>query len=139
VQVDVAGNAADGAKQYVVYQGKTFYFQQFHFHGPSEHHVGENHYTLELHAVHKATDGQLLVVGIFIKDVREGLGVPHFFRKFISLFPAEVAVVTENLSIDFSKLLSETSTEAYWAYSGSRTSPPFLLTLLLLSTHTRRF
>jgi carbonic anhydrase len=41
---------------------------QFHFHGPSEHTVTGKHYPLELHLVHKASDGTLAVVGVLIEQ-----------------------------------------------------------------------
>lgn len=47
---------------------KTYKLLQFHFHSPSENKVDGNHYDMEAHFVHKNDDGQLAVVGVFIKE-----------------------------------------------------------------------
>ena len=56
---------------------------------PSEHHIEGKYFPLELHAVHKAADGSLLIVALLVKD---GVGVPrskiaNFFLPFIGQVP----------------------------------------------------
>lgn len=47
--------------------GTTFYLEQFHFHHPSEHHLGDKGFAAEVHLVHKTKDGKKAVVlGIFL-------------------------------------------------------------------------
>ncbi len=47
---------------------KTFALVQFHFHAPSEHTVGGEHFPMEMHFVHQAEDGALAVVGVLIEE-----------------------------------------------------------------------
>eukprot|EP00002_Diphylleia_rotans_P001231 TRINITY_DN1068_c0_g1_i3.p1 TRINITY_DN1068_c0_g1~~TRINITY_DN1068_c0_g1_i3.p1 ORF type:complete len:223 (-),score=47.95 TRINITY_DN1068_c0_g1_i3:657-1325(-) len=65
-QIDVAGNPL-GRNSFLVFEGVTYYFLQFHFHGPSEHRVNGRHYPMELHAVHRSDAGAYLVLGIFLE------------------------------------------------------------------------
>jgi len=41
--------------------------KQFHFHTPSEHTIEKKSYPLEIHFIHKAEDGKILVVGVMAK------------------------------------------------------------------------
>ncbi len=47
--------------------GKIFDFDQFHFHSKSEHFLNGEQYPLEVHLVHEASDGEIAVLGRFIK------------------------------------------------------------------------
>jgi carbonic anhydrase len=47
--------------------GKKYDLLQFHFHHPSEHLLAGKHLDLECHLVHRASDGELVVVGVFIR------------------------------------------------------------------------
>jgi len=49
------------------YKGKNYELLQFHFHTPSENRVDGKAYASEMHMVHKASDGSLLVFGIFLE------------------------------------------------------------------------
>ncbi|KAJ3263601.1 hypothetical protein HK104_006618, partial [Borealophlyctis nickersoniae] len=51
----------------VAADGLTYRLKQFHFHTPSEHHVDEKYYPLEVHFVHSTDDGKLAVVGMFFQ------------------------------------------------------------------------
>jgi hypothetical protein len=47
--------------------GKRYRLSQFHFHTPSEHLLDGEAFPMELHLVHQANDGELLVLGVFIE------------------------------------------------------------------------
>jgi carbonic anhydrase len=49
-------------------EGKQYELRQFHFHAPSEHTIGSQKYPIELHLVHKSQDGELAVIGVFLKE-----------------------------------------------------------------------
>ena len=54
---------------------KTYALVQFHFHAPSEHTVGGEHFPMEMHFVHQAEDGTLAVVGVLIEEGAENPGI----------------------------------------------------------------
>ena len=49
-------------------EGVTYRLSQFHFHTPSEHLLNGEEFPLELHLVHEASNGDLLVLGVFIES-----------------------------------------------------------------------
>ncbi len=52
---------------------------------PSEHNVNDRHFPLEMHCVHKAADGSLLVVGILLDYPPHGLNRGNrFFNPLLS-------------------------------------------------------
>lgn len=58
-------NCAPGS--HTMINGKRYDLLQFHFHHPSEHLLAGKRFDLELHFVHKAADGELAVLGVFIR------------------------------------------------------------------------
>jgi len=50
-----------------VLAGKHYKLLQFHFHAPSEHRFADESYPLEVHFVHRDTEGNLAVVGVFFE------------------------------------------------------------------------
>ena len=44
----------------------SYELAQYHFHGPSEHTLEGAHFPMEMHMVHKAEDGSLAVIAVFI-------------------------------------------------------------------------
>ncbi|KAJ0399161.1 hypothetical protein P43SY_007310 [Pythium insidiosum] len=58
--------SANGACQVAV-KGKPYSFLQLHFHMPSEHTLNGKAMDAEVHFVHKAADGGLAVVGLFLE------------------------------------------------------------------------
>lgn len=53
-------------KQSMQFEGKRYDLLQFHYHAPSEHTVDGKYYPMEVHHVHKAADGEIAVIGVFI-------------------------------------------------------------------------
>ena len=102
----------------VTVDGKAFGLLQFHFHSPSEHAVDGGHFPLEMHLVHRNTEGSLAVVGVFFED---GAGnaplepvwavMPHTTE--------DQGVVTD---FDLEALLP--ASRGMFRYSGSLTTPP---------------
>nr|WP_172424651.1 carbonic anhydrase family protein [Pseudomonas sp. A46] len=50
------------------YMGRHYRLMQFHFHTPSEHQFDQREYPMEMHLVHQADDGGLLVLGVMIEQ-----------------------------------------------------------------------
>ncbi len=58
-----------------VIDGKKYTLLQFHFHTPSEHTVNGKHFDMEMHLIHKNKNGQLAVIGVFIKIGNENINL----------------------------------------------------------------
>jgi carbonic anhydrase len=99
--------------------GEEYELLQLHFHHPSEHTVQGEAYPMEMHLVHKSTDGELAVVGVFF---REGAHNPHIEEIWESM-PAQAAEeTTAETQVNAADLLPED--RRYWHYAGSLTTPP---------------
>lgn len=93
---------------------------QYHFHSPSEHTVGGEHYPMEMHLVHAADSGKLAVVGVFIEQ-----GEHHgAFDAVWSKLPREEGeqVRVDGVEVDVDDMLPESHTS--YRYHGSLTTPP---------------
>lgn len=92
--------------------GRDFTLDQFHFHAQSEHTVNGDHFPMEIHFVHEASDGRFAVVGVFIK---EGAANDSFEAVLDSIGSAPT-------SVPLSALVP--SKADYFHYLGSLTTPP---------------
>ena len=100
-------------------KGQEYQLLQFHFHTPSEHTVDENAYAMELHLVHQNSEGNLAVVGVFIKQGQENATLQPIWENI----PSEKGVKeVSTVTIDASSLLPEN--REYYSYTGSLTTPP---------------
>ncbi|KUY29879.1 carbonic anhydrase [Elizabethkingia ursingii] len=104
---------------FIKYQGKSYELIQFHAHEEAEHTIDGMRYPLELHFVHKAADGSVLVIGIMVKDGMEN----SYFEK-LSVFKAIAKNSKENTDIIFNPQKMYPDNKAYYMYSGSLTTPP---------------
>lgn len=100
-------------------KGKTFKLLQFHFHSPSEHARNGYRYPMEAHFVHKADDGEIAVIGVFIK---EGLH-NRTLQKIWDIAPHHEGEASSQRMINPSSLIGDEADE-YYGYSGSLTTPP---------------
>lgn len=97
----------------------SFEFKQAHFHSPSEHTLGGEHYDMEIHLVHADEDGHLAVVGILIE---EGEEMP-LLNRIWAFMPEKPGESTESpLTVFESGLMPPT--RDYFNYNGSLTTPP---------------
>lgn len=99
---------------------KTYKLLQFHFHSPSENKVDGNNYKMEAHLVHKNADGNLAVVGVFIKEGKEN----PFIKTLWDNLPTEINKenLVKNISVNANDLLPADG--SYYHFSGSLTTPP---------------
>ena len=96
---------------------------QFHFHYKSEHTIDGAHTALEAHFVHMNKDGQLGVLGVFIKPDHSG----HENEALATILhgaPHKVAIRKLSKELDIEKLLPSEEIEKFWHYNGSLTTPP---------------
>ncbi len=104
---------------YVIYNGKKYNLLQFHFHTPSEHLFNGQVFPLELHLVHSDEEGNLLVIGVMLKEGSEN----PVIKKVWNFMPLEKGEVTkEDVKINPEQLLPES--RGYYTYDGSLTTPP---------------
>jgi carbonic anhydrase len=115
VQVDYAPGST------ITVDGTDYELKQFHFHHPSEHAVDGVIYPLEMHLVHADADGNLAVVGVFIK---EGMDDNVAFAPVFENLPTEQVDPTaiDGVSVDAAALLP--ADHLFYTYSGSLTTPP---------------
>jgi carbonic anhydrase len=97
--------------------GSTRYeLVQFHFHAPSEHVLAGRHFPMELHLVHRSTDGRLAVIGILIREGNENSALAPLFEDL----PGKEREAEVELSPTEILPASRTS----YRYRGSLTTPP---------------
>jgi len=102
------------------YEAKEYKLLQFHFHAPSEHTLNGKAYSMEVHLVHKNSEGEILVVGVFMEKGKENPIIQNIWNNI----PKEEGQesVIKNIIVEPSSLLP--SKQNYYNYSGSLTTPP---------------
>ena len=113
VQVNVPAGTSS-----LTVNGTTYNLLQFHWHTPSEHFLDGEEYPIEMHLVHKSTEGKLLVVGVFIK---EGAANAEL-NKIFSVMPGIGSPDVNLTNIDVNKMLP--ALKWSYRYDGSLTTPP---------------
>ncbi len=92
---------------------------QFHFHHPSEHLLSGKPFQMELHLVHKAENGSLAVVGVFINEGAANMLLAPVFDDMPMKAGEEKALAS---ALDPSGVFP--TTHGYYRYMGSLTTPP---------------
>ena len=112
------------------YRGETYRLEEFHFHAPEEHVLGNN-YPLELHLVHKnVVTGRPLAVGLWIEET-PSMGQENAALALLANdLPAGPAAATAPNAAPISKLFKEfmltdllpPDPSNYFRYNGSLTT-----------------
>ncbi len=106
-------------KNHIVVDGKPYALAQFHFHSVSEHTFNKKHTAMEMHLVHKAADGAVAVVAVFIKP---GAKNTSFAKLWGYLPTAEGDPVEPGKNINLGRMLP--AARQVVRYMGSFTTPP---------------
>ena len=114
----IQNNYAPGSN--IVFEGKTYELQQFHFHHHSETAIRGKHTPLEAHLVHKDNNGNLLVVSVLLKQGEANPAVGTIWTNIGSEKGKPNA--PSGVSVDATQLLPKN--RSYYTYSGSLTTPP---------------
>ena len=114
IRADVAAGTAFLKLRKVRYE-----LLQFHWHTPSEHEIEGRRTALEMHFVHRAVDGSLLVVGVFIEEGRKNRKLEPIFRAL----PERPGGTTLVSGVKLRGLLPDEDDS--FRYDGSLTTPPF--------------
>jgi len=93
---------------------------QFHYHTPSEHAFNGKRYAMEVHLVHKNANGNLAVVGVFIKAGNHNELLQQVLDN-ISSTVNQTSIIKDVL-INAATLLPEN--RGFFYYNGSLTTPP---------------
>ena len=103
---------------YADFGGERYDLLQFHFHHRSEHTIGGESYPMEAHFVHKSAVGNLMVVGVMLKE-----GAPNStLQQIWDLAPAKEGKADGSDSINPAALGPKS--KALFRYEGSLTTPP---------------
>jgi carbonic anhydrase len=104
----------------LVFEGKTYELQQFHFHHKSETAIHGKHAPLEVHLVHQDKEGNLLVVAVLLN---EGAANPAVASVWASIGPEKGKANTPSgVTVNAIQLLPEKRN--YYTFPGSLTTPP---------------
>ncbi len=111
----------------VLLDGHSYQFLQLHFHDPSEHHIDGVGYAMELHLVHKDSEGKLLVIGVLVQEGEEHQELAQAGAWIEKQVGHRMLQAGEEVAgayrFNLMKVLPE-NREHFYAYSGSLTTPP---------------
>lgn len=93
--------------------GRDYALAQFHIHHPSEHLIAGRRFPLEIHFVHKGEGGEIVVVGVLVREGTENATLARVLAS-IDKMPGG--------TIDPARLLP--AARSFYRYEGSLTTPP---------------
>jgi carbonic anhydrase len=104
---------------FVEVAGQKFELLQLHFHAHSEHSLSNKFFPLEMHLVHKNSEGKLAIVGVFFEEGKANAEFDKIWAHVPSKHNEEKALAG---TLDLGKLLPSKTT--HYHYMGSLTTPP---------------
>lgn len=108
--------------------GTDYALTQYHFHHPSEHMVDGRRYPMEVHFVHKAEDGRLAYLAVFLDTEGEAGPASEAISKVWASIPPTSKEKASPDMVDPRTLLPEH--RSYYRYAGSQSKPPCAETVL---------
>ena len=103
----------------ITLSGTKYTLQQFHWHTLSEHEIDGRRSAMEMHLVHAAADGSLLVIGVLIEQGRANDVLAPIFNAL----PKTAGEKRPVAGIRIDDLLPDELSS--YRYMGSLTTPPF--------------
>jgi carbonic anhydrase len=115
----IQANDSSGSNTITV-EGQKYTLVQLHFHKPSENQINGQTFDMEMHLVHKNSEGKLAVLGVLIKAGQQNEQLAEIF----SNLPKEKTKEDIKLeqAIDLNALLPKD--KKAFRYDGSLTTPP---------------
>jgi carbonic anhydrase len=103
----------------IAFDNVTYELTQFHFHTPSEHEIEGKAQSMELHLVHKDKEGNLVVLGVLLKEGAENAALKPVFA---NMPPSAGPEQTVDGTVKLNELLP--ADKSTYRYDGSLTTPP---------------
>lgn len=110
---------APGTGSFLVVGDKRYQLIQFHFHRPSEESVHGRRYAMVLHLMHRASDGELAGVAVFLKAGHANGTVERLWQHMPE---DEGQLAVPGLELDPADMLPHET--GYYEYTGSVSAPP---------------
>jgi carbonic anhydrase len=114
VRAEVPAGAAS-----ITLSGTKYTLQQFHWHTPAEHEINGRRSPMEMHLVHGAADGSLLVIGVLIEQGRTNRVLAPIF----DALPERAGETRPVAGVRIDDLVPDELSS--YRYMGSLTTPPF--------------
>lgn len=106
-------------EQFIDIDNKRYALVNIHFHTPSEHTIDGQNSSIGIHLVHQNTIGELLVIGVFVKEGAENTALNTIWQ---NLLVAKSQQKVVGLSLNPLDILPKD--RSYFHYMGSLTTPP---------------
>lgn len=103
---------------FVEVDGDRYDLVQFHFHAPSEHKVASAPYDMELHLMHKNTEGKFVEIAVLFEEGKANKSLAGLWKDL----PSVNETHPEPLAFNPASLLPAKKT--FYHYQGSLTVPP---------------
>ncbi len=114
---------AQGKANSLEYGGVTYALKQFHYHKKSEHLIDGEQYLAEVHFVHEAKPGELLVIGIFADQTGTGDNFVKALKKVLDKYSGKGDRYSPN-NLKINPLDFFPEDKNFVNYAGSLTTPP---------------
>ena len=118
IRVNYPDGPAGG--NFLIAGGTRYRLTQFHFHHPSEETVNGHAYDMEVHLMHRSSDGKVAGVTVFLKAGAANATVQKIWDHMPKTESPEHEIV--GVEIDPAGLIPRNA--AYYIYTGSLTAPP---------------
>ncbi|WP_162555712.1 carbonic anhydrase [Reichenbachiella versicolor] len=105
----------------LVINGEPYSLLQFHFHTPSEHHVNDGDYPMEIHFVHQNAAGVYAVLGVLVEY---GDQPNPFLTHFMKSLPTHINEELKSFEKADPTEVFPKHFEKFFFYEGSLTTPP---------------
>ena len=114
IQVDIANGSQ------ITLDNKVFKLKQFHFHTPSENTINGAHFPLEMHFVHRNSEGKIYaVVAMMFKEGDENPILQRIWNQMPAKAGQKVKIKTKLPYVEFIP-----KNQDYYRFNGSFTTPP---------------
>lgn len=105
----------------MTFNDEDYTLLQFHFHTPSEHHVMDKEYPMEIHFVHQNASGKYTVVSVLVK---EGGHNNPFLQHFMKSLPTHLNEEIKSTERADPIETFPSNLNSFYYYDGSFTTPP---------------
>ncbi|KAJ4326358.1 hypothetical protein N0V94_000033 [Neodidymelliopsis sp. IMI 364377] len=109
------------------FDGTDYQLAQFHMHTPSEHHINDEYYPLEVHMVHQGVEDntQLAVIALMFEvSTEDSDPIISGLSSSFSAIERPGTTTTIRSGLDFSNVIDKIASSDILQYSGSLTTPP---------------